>query len=69
MRVEKTTVIDASREEIWDLISDPCLYPRFMHGVTGLKRKDDGPEKGVRARYSIHLHVGSADVGGLVEIV
>jgi fatty-acyl-CoA synthase len=69
MRVEKTTVIDASREEIWELISDPCLYPRFMHGVTGLKRKDDGSEKGVGARYSIHLHVGSADVGGLVEIV
>jgi acyl-CoA synthetase (AMP-forming)/AMP-acid ligase II/uncharacterized membrane protein len=69
MRVEKTTVIDASREEIWELIADPCLYPRFMHGVTGLKRKDDGPEQGVGARYSIHLHVGSADVGGLVEIV
>jgi acyl-CoA synthetase (AMP-forming)/AMP-acid ligase II/uncharacterized membrane protein len=69
MRVEKTTVIDASRQEIWDLIADPCLYPRFMHGVTGLKRKDDGPEQGVGARYSIHLHVGSADVGGLVEIV
>jgi acyl-CoA synthetase (AMP-forming)/AMP-acid ligase II/uncharacterized membrane protein len=69
MRVEKTTVIDASREEIWELIADPCGYPRFMHGVTGLKRKDDGPERGVGARYSIHLHVGSADVGGLVEIV
>jgi acyl-CoA synthetase (AMP-forming)/AMP-acid ligase II/uncharacterized membrane protein len=69
MRVEKTTVIDASREEIWELIADPCLYPRFMHGVTGLKRKDDGPDQGVGARYSIHLHVGSADVGGLVEIV
>jgi acyl-CoA synthetase (AMP-forming)/AMP-acid ligase II/uncharacterized membrane protein len=69
MRVEKTTVIDGSREEIWELIADPCLYPRFMHGVTGLKRKDDGPEQGVGARYSIHLHVGSADVGGLVEIV
>jgi len=68
MRVEKTTVIDASREEIWELIADPCLYPRFMHGVTGLKRKD-GPKQGIGARYSIHLHVGSADVGGLVEIV
>jgi acyl-CoA synthetase (AMP-forming)/AMP-acid ligase II/uncharacterized membrane protein len=69
MRVEKTTVIDASREEIWELIADPCGYPRFMHGVTGLKRRDDGSEQGVGARYSIHLHVGSADVGGLVEIV
>jgi acyl-CoA synthetase (AMP-forming)/AMP-acid ligase II/uncharacterized membrane protein len=69
MRVEKTIVIDASREELWELIADPCGYPRFMHGVTGLSRKADGPEQGVGARYSIHLHVGSADVGGLVEIV
>jgi acyl-CoA synthetase (AMP-forming)/AMP-acid ligase II/uncharacterized membrane protein len=69
MRVEKEIVIDASCEEIWELIGDPCVYPRFMHGVTQLERKGDGPEQGVGARYSIHLHVGSADVGGLVEIV
>jgi acyl-CoA synthetase (AMP-forming)/AMP-acid ligase II/uncharacterized membrane protein len=69
MRVEKTTVIDASREEIWELIADPCAYPRYMHGVTRLERKAEGPERGVAARYSVHLHVGSADVGGLVEIV
>jgi acyl-CoA synthetase (AMP-forming)/AMP-acid ligase II/uncharacterized membrane protein len=69
MRVEKTTVIDASPEEIWELIADPCVYPRFMHGVSQLERKGDGPDKGVGARYSVHLHVGSADVGGLVEIV
>jgi acyl-CoA synthetase (AMP-forming)/AMP-acid ligase II/carbon monoxide dehydrogenase subunit G len=68
MRVEKTTVVDASREEIWELISDPSLYPRFMHGITRLERKG-GPELGVGARYSVHLRVGSADVGGLVEIV
>ncbi|MEA2362724.1 MAG: hypothetical protein QOD71_1869 [Thermoleophilaceae bacterium] len=69
MRIEKTTVIDASREEIWELISDPCRYPRFMHGVTRLERKGDEPERGRGARYSVHLRVGSADVGGLVEIV
>ena len=69
MRVQKTTVIDGSREEIWELISDPCQYPRFMHGATRVKRKGDGPERGVGARYSTHLRVGSAEVGGLVEIV
>jgi acyl-CoA synthetase (AMP-forming)/AMP-acid ligase II/carbon monoxide dehydrogenase subunit G len=68
MRVQKTTVIDASREEIWELISDPCVYPRFMHGASRVVRKG-GPERGVGARYSTHLRVGSAEVGGLVEIV
>jgi acyl-CoA synthetase (AMP-forming)/AMP-acid ligase II/uncharacterized membrane protein len=69
MRVQKTTVIDASREEIWELISDPCGYPRFMHGASRVVRKGDGPERGVGARFSTHLRVGSAEVGGLVEIV
>ena len=69
MRVEKTAVIDASREEIWDLISDPCKYPRFMHGASRVDSRDDGPERGVGARYWTHLRVGSAEVGGLVEIV
>ena len=69
MRVEKTELIDGSREEIWELIADPCRYPRFMHGVTRLERKSDEPAQGLGARYAIHLHVGSAEVGGLVEIV
>jgi fatty-acyl-CoA synthase len=69
MRIEKTTVIDAAPEEIWELISDPCRYPAFMHGMTRVKRKGDGPERGLGVRYSVHLRVGSAEVGGLVEIV
>ena len=69
MRVEKTEVIDGSREEIWELIADPCGYPRFMDGVTRLERKSDEPKQGLGARYAIHLRVGSAEVGGRVEIV
>jgi acyl-CoA synthetase (AMP-forming)/AMP-acid ligase II/carbon monoxide dehydrogenase subunit G len=68
MRVEKTVLIDASREEVWELISDPSTYRRFMSGVTQLDHKG-GPERGLGGRFSIHLHVGSADVGGLVEVV
>jgi acyl-CoA synthetase (AMP-forming)/AMP-acid ligase II/carbon monoxide dehydrogenase subunit G len=68
MRIEKSTVIDASREEVWAMVSDPRLYPRFMHGVTELSHKG-GPERGMGARFTIHLRVGSADVGGLVEVV
>ena len=69
MRVEQSIAIDAPREEIWELVSDPCLYPAFMHGVTRLERKGEEPERGLGARYSVRLRVGSADVGGLVEIV
>ncbi len=69
MRIEKSTVIDASREEVWAFVADPCSYPRFMQNMSGVKRKDDGAERGLGARYSTHLRVGSAEVGGLVEVV
>jgi acyl-CoA synthetase (AMP-forming)/AMP-acid ligase II/carbon monoxide dehydrogenase subunit G len=69
MRVEKTAAIDASREEIWARIADPCAYPRFVTGVTRLERKSEEPEQGLGARYAVRFRVGSADVGGLVEIV
>jgi fatty-acyl-CoA synthase len=68
MRIDKSIVIDASREEVWELVSDPRCYRRFMHHVSELTHKG-GPERGLGARYTIHLRVGSADVGGLVEVV
>src|SRR5215210_21746 len=67
MRVERDIRIDASREEIWELVSDPESYTRFWHGITRLDRKND--ERGCGARFTIRMHVGSADIGGLVEIV
>src|SRR5215208_2517882 len=68
MRVERQCVIDASREEIWELVSDPGNYSRFMHGITQFE-KDGDVERGLGARYTMRMRVGSADVGGLVEIV
>jgi fatty-acyl-CoA synthase len=69
MRIEKTTVIDASCEEVWELISDPRRYPLFMDGMTRVKLKSEEPDRGLGARYQVHFRVGSAEVGGLVEIV
>src|SRR3712207_4425666 len=68
MRIEQEIVIRAPREKVWELIADPSTYPRFMRGIT---RFDDEreQEQGMGARYSMRMHVGSADVGGLVEIV
>jgi acyl-CoA synthetase (AMP-forming)/AMP-acid ligase II/uncharacterized membrane protein len=69
MRVEKSVVIDASREDIWELIADPCNYPRFMRGFTRVKLKSADGQSGLGARYQVHFRIGSAEVGGLVELV
>jgi fatty-acyl-CoA synthase len=68
MRVEEQIVIDASREEVWDVITDPETYTRTLAGIT---RFDvEGPkQRGLGARYTMRMHVGSAEVGGLVEVV
>jgi fatty-acyl-CoA synthase len=68
MRVERSCTIDAPRERLWELVSDPARYPAFMHGITRLERAG-GVERGVGARFSMRMRVRSADVGGLVEIV
>jgi acyl-CoA synthetase (AMP-forming)/AMP-acid ligase II/uncharacterized membrane protein len=68
MRVERSTTIDAPRQRLWELVSDPARYPEFMHGITRLERAGE-IERGLGARFSMRMRVGSADVGGLVEIV
>jgi acyl-CoA synthetase (AMP-forming)/AMP-acid ligase II/carbon monoxide dehydrogenase subunit G len=67
MRVEKNISVDAPREEIWDLVANPDHYPSFWHGLTRLDRKND--ERGCGARFALRMRVGSADIGGLIEIV
>jgi len=53
---------------VWGYVSDPSRYLDFMSGITrwevvGSKRS------GLGARYRMLLRVGSAEVGGLIEIV
>jgi acyl-CoA synthetase (AMP-forming)/AMP-acid ligase II/carbon monoxide dehydrogenase subunit G len=67
MRVERDITIDASREEIWELVANPDNYPSFWQGLTRLDRKND--EHGRGARFALRMRVGSADIGGLIEIV
>src|SRR3954454_14076040 len=68
MRVEESTAIEASPEAIWELVRDPSQYPRFMPGITRFDI-DGERTRGTGARYTMHMSVGSAHVGGLVEIV
>jgi len=67
MRVEKNTSVDAPREQIWELVANPDHYPRFWHGLTRLERKNE--EHGRGARFALRMRVGSADIGGLIEVV
>jgi uncharacterized membrane protein len=68
MRIERQCLIDAPREEVWALVSDPKHYPRLMHGITRFDHTND-VERAPGARYRMLMRVGSADVGGVVEIV
>jgi uncharacterized membrane protein len=68
MRVESTIQISAPPALVWGYVSDPSRYLDFMSGITrwevvGSKRS------GLGARYRMLLRVGSAEVGGLIEIV
>jgi len=68
MRVESSIEISAPRALVWEYVSDPSRYLHFMSGITrwevvGNKRT------GLGARYRMLLRVGSAEVGGLIEVV
>jgi uncharacterized membrane protein len=68
MRSTAATMISAPIETVWDVVSDPERALSFMSGVT---RWEIEGEHGVGfgARYRMLLRVGSAEVGGLIEIV
>ena len=68
MRVESKIEISAPPALVWEYVSDPSRYLHFMSGITrwevvGNKRI------GLGARYRMLLRVGSAEVGGLIEVV
>jgi uncharacterized membrane protein len=68
MRVERELVVNAPRELVWDYITNPDHYARFFSGIT--RWEVEGRRKrGCGARYRMLMRVGSAEVGGLVEIV
>ena len=82
MRLERTCVLDADREDVWEVIADTGNWLRIMHELTQFEREED---RGQRAeeedtdeddgsgllgqRFTMRMRVGSADIGGLVEIV
>ena len=68
MRVVESIELNAPCEAVWRWVSDPSRYLEFMSGVTRWEVVSLEPG-GQGARYRMLLRVGSAEVGGLIEVV
>lgn len=75
MRINCSVIVRAPREQVWERVTDPDAYLEFMSGVTrwelegevGDLDRRDVIELGSRIRML--MRVGSAELGGLIEIV
>jgi uncharacterized membrane protein len=68
MRTAAQIEISAPPELIWEHITDPARCLHFMAGVTRWEVVSE-ESTGIGARYRMLMRVGSAEVGGLIEIV
>jgi uncharacterized membrane protein len=68
MRVSAQVNIAAPCERVWAVVSDPRQALSFMSGITRWEVASEHPT-GIGARYRMLLRVGSAEVGGLIEVV
>ena len=68
MRLNESIVISAPPKLVWDYLAEPSNYLHFMSGIT--RWEVTGEQRtGLGARYRMLIRVGSAEVGGLIEIV
>ena len=68
MRCSARTIVAAPIESVWEIVSDPERVLEFMSGVTRWE-VDSAQATGLGARYRMLMRVGSAEVGGLIEVV
>lgn len=68
MRLNESTIVTAPPRMIWDYVTNPDNVLHFMSGVT--RWEVAGEQRiGRGARYRMLIQVGSAEVGGLIEVV
>jgi uncharacterized membrane protein len=68
MRVAAAIEITAPAGAVWAFIDDPSRYLHFMSQITRWEVVGE-QASGLGARYRMLMHVGSAEVGGLIEVV
>jgi uncharacterized membrane protein len=68
MRVSAAIQVAAPAASVWAFIDDPTRYLHFMSGVTRWEVVGDRPS-GRGARYRMLMRVGSAELGGEIEVV
>ncbi|HYB37533.1 MAG TPA: SRPBCC family protein [Mycobacterium sp.] len=68
MRVERQIVLNADRDTVWKVLSDPDRYPSLLPHLERWERLTEGPVR-VGARYTVLWKIGSIPVGGVVEVV
>ena len=60
--------VAASRETIWGFLADPANYRDFMDGLTGWSPVGE-TRSGVGTRSRVHMRIGPAQLGQLIEVV
>lgn len=60
--------VAAPMEVVWSIVSDPDRVLDFMYGVTRWEVVSEEP-RGEGARYRMLFRIGSAEIGGLIEVV
>jgi uncharacterized membrane protein len=68
MRLAESIIVSAPPQLVWDYVTDPDNSLRFMSGITRWEVEGD-KRSGLGARYRMLMRVGSAEMGGLVEVV
>src|ERR671923_48790 len=68
MRLNESIVTSAPPKLVWDYLAEPSNYLHFMSGITRWEVAGDR-RTGLGARYRMLIKVGSAEGGGLIEIV
>jgi uncharacterized membrane protein len=68
MRLNESIVVSAPPNLVWDYLAEPANALHFMSGIT--RWEVEGEQRtGLGARYRMLMRVGSAEMGGLIEIV
>jgi uncharacterized membrane protein len=65
--VERSLLVHASAETVFELVSEPLRFPELLRGFTRVERASE-QSRGEGARYLMLLKVGPIDAGGIVRV-